>query len=45
MFMLLRSGEGKTETDALKRETLSRLVFNSIARLSRLSDESILPAR
>lgn len=39
----LRTGEEKTESDALKRETISRLVFNSIARLSRLSDENILP--
>ncbi len=39
----IREQSIKTETDAYRKEKMNQLVINDIARVSRLSDETILP--
>lgn len=39
----LRSSDGKTETAAYQKEKMGQFVINDIARVSRMTDESILP--
>lgn len=40
---LIRSGEAKSETEAITREEINRQLYNEMARVSRLTEEEIQP--